>query len=210
MDPLIEVVPRILTALHYLTLLICLLCFKWRYLADYLYPLLTGMLFFTAFNLSERIHDSDAVDIGYLWLILYLTISNAWLTDAILCTVSYGVNIFIGINVAYERPLTLQKVVFLFCLTVLCFFLSIFMNMLVILVARLNERRQLANKSHISMLDSMHEGLLVLEKSATNTPPQFLFCNKTAQKLINRSLGSIEDCHDPQKAEEAQKQIMTK
>ena len=60
------------------------------------------------------------------------------------------------------------------------------------------------------MLDGMHEGLLVLEKAKGKEHSQFLFCNKTAQKIINRSLGSIEDCHDSNKAQEAQQSIMSK
>ena len=59
------------------------------------------------------------------------------------------------------------------------------------------------------MLDSMHEGVLVVSKSELGESPQFLFCNRTAQKLINRSLGTFRDCHDRQNAKKAQAKVMS-
>ena len=54
----------------------------------------------------------------------------------------------------------------------------------------------------------MHEGLLILSQKTPKTPPSFMFCNRPAQKIIRRFLGSIDGCHDEEKAREAQIEIM--
>ena len=136
---------------------------------------------------------------------IYLSMSNAWLVDIIIGSLSFAINLFLGITVVYNRPLDRRTAIFFTIMTILCFLTGVLLNMIVILVARLNERRRLANESHISMLDSMHEGLLVLSKSSHNQRQEFLFCNKTAQKLISRALGSFEDCHDDKIAAQAQR-----
>lgn len=64
--------------------------------------------------------------------------SNAWLLDTVIGGLSFGLNLFVGITLAYDRPVDIKKALFFVVLTVLAFFTVILLNMLVILVARLN------------------------------------------------------------------------
>ena len=59
-------------------------------------------------------------------------------------------------------------------------------------------------------MDCMHEGLLILSDATDKDPQQFMFCNRPAQKLIRRYLGSIDDCHDAEKALYTQTRIIKK
>ena len=79
-------------------------------------------------------------------------------------TFSVGVNLFVGITAMYDRPLDATTVVLYIFLIATNFFGNLILNMLVVQVAKMNEQRKLANDSHISLLDGMHEGLLILSQ----------------------------------------------
>ena len=113
-------------------------------------------------------------------MIYYLAFSNGWLLDAIILTSSVCVNLFIGTTVLYNRPLDSPTVILYILIAVTSFFAEVLMNILVIQVAKMNEQRKLANDSHISLLDGMHEGLLILSQETAKTPPSFMFCNRPA------------------------------
>ena len=71
-DPISEVVPKVIVVLHYLSIVICIMCFKWRYLADALYPMTITMFMLLSFNVSQWSHDNDAVGVAYINLLIYL------------------------------------------------------------------------------------------------------------------------------------------
>ena len=48
------------------------------------------------------------------------------------------------------------------------------------MVAKMNEQKRIANESHVSSMDGMHEGLLILSDATDSDPQQFMFCNKPA------------------------------
>ena len=56
----------------------------------------------------------------------------------------------------------------------------------------------------------MHEGLLILSHASKDNSQEFLFCNKSAQKLITSFLGPIEECMtaNSQRSLEIQQEIM--
>ena len=62
----------------------------------------------------------------------------------------------------------------------------------------MNKKLRNANLSNIKLLNGMHEGLLILSLATCLEPNNFIYCNKSAQKLITTFVGPIEDtlCND--------------
>ena len=74
------------------------------------------------------------------------------------------------------------------------------MGFLIKYVVDINHQLSVANKSHIELLNGMHEGLLIVKK---DTHSQWLFCNRSAGKLINTFLGQLDDCKDAKEKQNA-------
>ena len=171
------------------------LCYKRRYLADYIFSLLMVLEIMFAFYPNQMNHDSIPQNVLDIHFLRFLAFAVGWPLD-ITAVISVGLCLFVGITALYDRPLEFD--------TVLTYIVQIFasilagfsMMMLVISIAKINEQRRTANQSHVELLDGMHEGLLILQKKTESAKQQFMFCNRPAQKLINRFIGSIDDCHN--------------
>ena len=196
--------------INVLTLLLAILSYKRLYLADYFFTLNCVVSVGLAFHPNQKNHDAHSMDVVIYHFVLYLTYSNAWLWDMFVAVTSIAINLFVGITVLYDRPLDVSTVATYTGLLLVCFLTTVILNMLVILIARVNAQRRLAHESHISLLDGMHEGLLILSQATDRAPQQFMFCNKPAQKLIKRYLGPIDACHNDKNGRDVQAEIMTK
>lgn len=64
----------------------------------------------------------------------------------------------------------------------------------------INQKLLVVNKSHIELLNGMHEGLLIVKK---DTLSHWLFYNRPAGKLFNTFLGQLDGYKDAKEMQNA-------
>ena len=57
---------------------------------------------------------------------------------------------------------------------------------MIMYISMLHKRIKSNNTQNVKLLDNMHEGLLILSKTDKTT----MFCNKSAQKFLTRSINT--------------------
>ena len=124
------------------------LCYKRRYLADYILASLMVLEIMFAFYPNQMNHDSIAQNVLDIHFLRFLAFAVGWPLD-ISVNISVGLCLFVGITALYDRPLELATVV-TFMVQIFISILAVFsMIMLVISIAKINEQRRAAHLSHI-------------------------------------------------------------
>ena len=171
------------------------MCFKYRKVADIFFAIENIFRFIACIHLNSASYNNDSVGVISTFMFNMMFYSTLNRCDMLINTPNFIWNLFIGINVAYNHPLT-QGVVFTHILCVIfSFWGGALLNMILMYLAILSLRLKTAQISHLKLLNSMHEGVLILSHSTDMTARyNFLFCNKPAQRLINTFLGQVEEC----------------
>ena len=82
--------------------------------------------------------------------------------ELIVSVLSLAVQLFVGLHVVYDRPLSLDTAL----IYVLCVFVtglsSTIANMILIFFSEVNLRLKTGEKASINLINGMHEGLLIL------------------------------------------------
>ena len=133
-----------------------------------------------AFHPNQIYHDRSTLELTTWHLTIFIAFSNAWLFDSVILTISFSVHLNVGITLMYNRSLDGSDVLFNIIMAAFGFISSLSINMFVNMVAKMNEQKRIANESHVSSMDGMHEGLLILSDATDSDPQQFMFCNKPA------------------------------
>ena len=130
--------------------------------------------------------------------------------EIVISCINICINIIVGYNVAYSRPIT-YNIIFM-CIVLVLGSLMIYtlFNILLIKIGEVNRRLKESSAQHANLLNGMHEGLIILSNATKDSPLQFEFCNNSAKKLISTFLGPIEKCNegDPKVSSEVQRRIM--
>ena len=92
---------------------------------------------------------------------------------------------------AYNRDLTVMAVTIGFTLLIMFLIAATTFGMVFLHISDVHGLLQFSNEENIKLLNGMHEGILILNKSKEKRLGQVMFCNRPAQKLINTFLGSL-------------------
>ena len=194
MDPLTPTTGYILQALQIPAVIACILCFKWRFLADYFFAAENFIQFVAILHLSYANYSEDFPMVYSRILGLWILLSISYRYEIILLALNTAFRLIMGIKIVYSRPLTNQDIVLYllgsFTLIVLC----TLGNMMLIFISELYQRLQVAEQASINLLNGMHEGILILSHTTSEESHNFLYCNKSAQKMIKNFVGPIEEC----------------
>lgn len=168
------------------TMIVCILCYKWRSLGNafiYLEMLLhlSAMFFPNSKNLHATFH-FNTYEAFANCASLY---TNQPVTIYLYTATLMAINIF-GTNIAYGKQLGIKEMVIYALSGVLFFFVfsSIFVTINVVI--KLWHRLRFANQENMKLLNNMHEGLLILGKPEEGSEDRpIMFCNQPVQKLLS-------------------------
>ena len=105
--------------------------------------------------------------------------------------ISLTIQLFVGLHLVWAKPLTLEMaLIYLFTILVAAIVQTVG-SMGIIFFSEIYIRLQISEKGSINLLNGMHEGVLILSCKTSHEPNQFVFCNKSAQRLITMFLGPI-------------------
>ena len=167
--------------------ILLLACLKWSKLADYIVYEQMNYQLLLAFLPSDKnnYYDMYSLQVSFQGFIFTYTDSRA---QIIYLCVNQLCWVFLPQYTIYKDPLTPNaltvKISIVFA-TFVC--LSLF-AMLLMYIAQLHRRMKNLNCENVKMLDGMHEGLLIVQKSTTNSmrtlTNDIMFCNRSAEKLL--------------------------
>ena len=92
--------------------------------------------------------------------------------------------IFIGDNIVYQKPLTMQTAVMKVFVILMSFIGSSLFSIVPIYVRKLQTKLITANKQQKKLLNGMHEGLLIIDEKIDRNDKLILFLNKPVEKLL--------------------------
>ena len=87
-----------------------------------------------------------------------------------------------------SESLTMQKIVLKISQISGVFALNTLFAALLQYITTLHGRLETMNFENIRLLDGMHEGLLILNKTTPEQKREVMFCNNSAQKLLNKAI----------------------
>ena len=121
--------------------MIVILCFayKRRNLADYIFSMNCLLDVMLSFYPNQTNHDLTSQDVLDIHFLRFLAFSCAWSFDIAMGVLVIGVHLFIGITAVYDRPLDLPTISTYILQLIGAFLTAVLLNMLVILVSRINE-----------------------------------------------------------------------
>ena len=194
MDPLNPATGYVLRGLLVPATLACLLCFKWRFIADYFLFAENLLQSVAVLNLNYTNYAEDYVALLSRIVGLYFVYTIANRSDIFINSVNGAFRMFMVLSVVYNRPLTIREIALYIVTALALLFVSTLMNVMLIFCSEIYLRLQVADKASVNLLNGMHEGVIILSHASNDQPHYFLYCNKSAQKMISQSVGPIEDC----------------
>ena len=148
-----------------ITIIICLICFKWRSAASaFIYLEIIVQLATMFYPNSNRSFASTyliCIEYGTYFLVYYCGSMRSFYFIMIAMTFA----IFFNSHVAYNEPFTAGAIGFKISSALVGVIVATFIVTGIDILAILHHKLQLSNKENIRMLDGMHEGLLVLNKA---------------------------------------------
>ena len=82
--------------------------------------------------------------------------------DLVVNTIFFGFNLFIGLKIAYARPLDSESAATYLMYILISISGSVFGIVVLNFIGEMSNKLKMVNKSSISLLNGMHEGLLIL------------------------------------------------
>lgn len=162
MDPGADFLNYLLRTLVFVSLILNLLCFKWRGIAGYLFYMESLIRIVATAIPNQAGYDKDEIKYMYVYavyfVVLYTDSGKQIIVGCIVCAYS----LFFGLSVAYLKPLTIGTFILYILVTFVYFVFSSVLAMILKLVIDTNQRLLLTNESHVKLLNGMHEGLLIL------------------------------------------------
>ena len=138
MDPLTPGTGIVLQAVHIPAIIACIACFKFRWLADYFFLTESIIQCLAVVHLNFASYNMDYKELTVRTVLHYLQFAMASRLDAFTNMLSVGFQSFVGLNVVYNRPVTID-VIFLYILTMfLAGFTAILFNMMLIFFSEVN------------------------------------------------------------------------
>ena len=167
-----------------LTLLLDILCYKYRKLAQYyLYIHVLHLIFIRMLPNAEGQYISvQPVQFGYVFFGLNVLFYCDQSRSVILQPIMFMWHFFFTSPFIYFKDMTLMFIlVIVWLISVLVF--GLFLTAAGIrYIFQLQSKIAQTNAENIRLLDGMHEGVLILHKRTND----IIFCNKPAQQLLSR------------------------
>ena len=106
-------------------------------------------------------------------------------------------------HVVYAKPLTIGTLLLNALTVLLSLLVGTLGGMLLLFFSNLYKRVKLAEQSSVNLLNGMHEGILILSHTSAEaaTEARFLYANRSAQKLITKFVGPLDQCRNSSPAE---------
>ena len=164
MDPLTPASGYILSALHVPAFIACILCYKYRWLADYFFQAEILIQCCATVHLNYASYTVDFKELTTRIIQHYIQYSMATRYDVFTSAIGSGFQMFVGINLVYNRPLT-ASTISLYVFTILMTgFGAILCNMVLIFISEVFKKLKSSEKASVNLLNGMHEGLLILSQ----------------------------------------------
>lgn len=107
MDPMTPEMAYILRLLHIPSVIACIACYKWRWLADYFYLVIQVVQCVAVLHLNSTGYNENFKDLSASFIIQYMQYSMNSRRDTITAVISGAFQMFMGLNLVYMRPLTM-------------------------------------------------------------------------------------------------------
>lgn len=173
-----------------IVLLLCsvfldILSFKWRKLADFIiyFNCLTSLVTLVFPSAENQVTEYYLAMVSLLAFICFYTDSRAQVFAIVIFQILAA---FVVKHYIYKQELTGQVCIMKAFLVAGIFFVNSILAMLIQYISQLHASMKLTNQENSKLLNGMHEGLLIVTR--TGSPYQAMFCNKSAQKLLSRTL----------------------
>lgn len=106
MDPLTPGMGYVLRILHIPSLIACIACYKWRWLADYFFLVIHLVQCVATVHLNSTGYNENYKDLTAIIMQHYIVYSMNTRRDVFICVISATFQLFVGLNVVYMKPLT--------------------------------------------------------------------------------------------------------
>ena len=134
----------ILRAITFLSIIPCVMCYKYRRLADSFFVIENICRFLACLHLNSAGYATDNVDVIFIFVFNYLLLATLNRIHIVISTPNFIWHLFIGIGVAYNHPFTQSIVLLKIFSTVVCFWACTMMNMVYMQLAIISQRMKMA------------------------------------------------------------------
>ena len=123
----------------------------------------------------------------FIWLVLLFCYYTGSAYQIIFGCVTLAIQLFIVLPMFHLTQVHGLNLVTNVILLTIFFFIATNFGMFCKFVSEMYLHLDASNTQNIKLLDGMHEGLLIIDKSEKSA----IFCNRTAKKLISTFLGPL-------------------
>ena len=168
-------------------LIIDILAIKYRFLANYLIYLESIIVVLVFFLPTKSYIEMGNFVVAGISLIVFFGLYCGTNFQLIAIIVSLGVTFFVVRPISYYNPTTGDplSIASIVLYWLICVILCCTTAMAAINISKLHNMIKTTNMENAKLLDGMHEGILILSKKERRT----MFCNHSANKLLNMCLG---------------------
>ena len=156
------------------------MCRKRRHLADWFFAIENLIRLFSLFRLDIGCQENTLVDTVYKFTANHLGFAIGTRLDIFIGVSNFLLHQFIGMHLVYRNPLSNGLTVIYLLTGLLAIIAAIIFNMVINYIVEINKKLRTAGESHISLLNGIHEGLLILSPSTPKKNCRFLFANCSA------------------------------
>ena len=196
-----EIARWTVVSLTILSVLLCVVCYRWRFLIHSFLYLECIIRLSASFipNVYNEAHSN--IDLVMLSTIFFLCFSTDGIGQVAFNTLCWAFAAFFDVHVVYEKELNFEFFIMNIFLIVSLFTAQLVAFLFFTYVQTLHGKLEFTNFENIKLLDGMHEGLLIVNKGESvsheaNSPRQrysadrfVSFCNRPANKLFTDYLG---------------------
>ena len=118
----------------------CILCYKWRFLADYFYHYETVLALLAMLNLNYSNYLLDFQALGSKVIQVYLLFTIATRAELFVGVFSYGLRLFVGLHLVWAKPLSLEIAIWYIFSMLVSYFCLTLTNMLLIFFSEVYTR----------------------------------------------------------------------
>ena len=155
---------KALSGIIFLSALLCVLCYKWRGIAN-VFMMLEGLIrlcvVFIPNSVTFNTNPLNTAFLGTTYIILFLVHESS---SIIFMTLVLAVQIFVGDHIIYMRGFSVGQTVFDIGLMVTYFSCISVFAIVLNYTKDLQNRLRISNDAQTSMLNAMHEGVLIVDQ----------------------------------------------
>ena len=162
MEPILRASLKILFVLG---LILDFSSIKWRWLAKWLFYLEIFTRFLGSGVPNYASQDYDRINYAYLIMLLFCTFYCLDGKQIIFSTLLHLWNVTFALSVVYNRSMDYVELGFSIVETILIFLFATCIAMMFVHISRMHSFLVITNQDNSKLLNSMHEGILILSKT---------------------------------------------